>query len=309
MLIPLCWGDRAPARATVRVPPDHPPPRFVCWLLACLALGWAIPGDRALWAQSNEPPPSTQSRQGAIQAIPFDEISDSARDRLQKVVSRPTIYRHVTAQVIESDPDLHVFLVRHPEVVVGIWQLMDITRVKLRRTEPFRFDAEDGAGTVTRVELVYGRHDLHIYYAQGYYEGPLFGGRLYGECVLVLRSRFTTRDRRDFVSNRMDIFLRTDHPAGEILLKTLHPLLGKAADYNFVETTKFVSQISQASQTNGPGMERLAEQLPNVDPAVRRAFSQHTEVAYQRALMRQIPERPPRPAATAAAAAILEGDE
>ncbi len=307
MLIPPCWGVRAPAHTPVRVPRGHPPARSCFWLQAWLALGLALLVNRTAVAQFHELLGSPQSRQQAIQAMPLDELSDTARARLERVVSRPTIYRHMPAQVIESDPDLHVFLVRHPEVVVGIWQLMDITRVQLRRTGPFRFEAEDGVGTVSQVELVYGRHDLHIYYAQGYYEGPLFGGRIPGECVLVLRSQFSTRDHRDYVSNQMDFFLRTDHPGADILLKTLHPLLGKAADYNFVETAKFLSQVSRASQTNGPGMERMAGQLPNVEPAVQRTFAQYTDVVYQRALMRQ-PSRAIPPSATASTAVREEGE-
>jgi hypothetical protein len=73
----------------------------------------------------------------------------------------------------------------------------------------------------------------------------------------------------------------------DILLKTLHPLMGKTADYNFVETVKFVGQVSRASETNGPGMGRLSDRLANVAPEVRSLFAKHTDVVYQRGMLRR----------------------
>ncbi len=228
-----------------------------------------------------------QLRDEALRAIPFGEMGQSAQAKLQSVLSRPTVYRHLPAQVVDCDPDMHVFLLRYPEVVVNIWQLMGVTKVKVNRTGPLTFDAVDGAGTVSRAELMYGTPEIHVYYAEGSYDGPLFQKPVAGSCVLLVRSSYTSRNGKPSVADTLDVFAKLDHLGAEIIVKTLYPAVGRAIDYNFAESVKFVGQVSQAAELNGPGMQRLAVHLRNVQPEVQESFAKHVEVAYQRAVLRK----------------------
>lgn len=235
---------------------------------------------------------NAQNRDECIKAIPFDQMNDQVKAKVWRVVSKPSLYRRLPTQTIDCDPDLYVFLVRYPEVLVNIWQLMGVTKVQIKRTGARAFDASDGVGTATNVELVYGRPDLHVYYASGVYEGPLLRNRITGRCVIVLRSAFAKQGDRRRVTIHLDTFVDLDNIGAEILAKTLHPLIGKTADFNFTETAQFMGQVSRASETNGPGMERLAAKLTNIDPAVRKSFAEHTEVVYQRAILRRAAQTP-----------------
>lgn len=241
----------------------------------------------ASYAQAADTGGTPETRAAALRAIPFDEMNEATRTKLAPVLKKPTIYRQMPSQVIDCDPDLFLFLIRYPEVIVNIWQLMDVTQVQVERTGPFTLNAADGAGTISKVELIYGRPDLHIYYADGYYEGPLLRRRIEGDCVLILRSEYTNRDGRMYVTNQLDAFIRMENAGVDILLKTLHPLMGRTADYNFVETVKFVGQVSRASEANGAGMERLSTRLTKVAPDIRSQFAKHTDVVYQRGILRQ----------------------
>jgi hypothetical protein len=253
-------------------------------LLTALLLGLAWPA--ACQAQPADLGANPQSREEALRAIPFSELNEVSLRKLRPILERPSLYRRMPTQVVDCDPDLHVFLVRYPEVIVNIWQLMDVTRVQVKRTGGYTFDASDGSGTFCQVELIYGRPDLHIFYATGYYEGPLFRTRMEGDCVILLRSAYAERNGRVQVTNTLDVFLRMDKVGADILLKTLHPLMGKTADFNFVETTRFLGQVSKAAEQNGPGMERLASSLENVEPPLRDLFARHAEIVYQRAILR-----------------------
>jgi hypothetical protein len=255
---------------------------------------------------------NSQQKEEALRAIPLDRLSDPVRAKVSNVVSRPTIYRHLPTQIVECDPDLQIFLLRYPEVVVNIWQLMGVTKVKVNRTGPLTFDAIDGAGTVCRAELVYGTPNVHVYYADGYYDGPLLQKPVTGDCVLLLRSSYGHRGGRTVVTNTLDVFARLDPLGVEILVKTFYPAVGKAVDFNFTESIKFVGQVSQAAEANGPGMQRVAANLQDVQPAVRESFSQHVNLAYQRAVLRK--GDPSVPLASSASAHSLDlaadpGDE
>jgi hypothetical protein len=227
-------------------------------------------------------------REQAIQEIPFQGLTPEARKKISHVVTKPTMFRRMPVNVIDCDPKLHRFLIRYPEVVVNIWQLMGITKVAATRLGPYTLETTDGVGTRSRVELVYGTNDTHLIYCEGDYEGPLFHNRLNGRCVLLLKSGYTdTEDGRTLVSNRLDVFLQVDHLGVEALTKTLHPLLGRSADVNFIESTRFLERISTTAENNGPGVERLANRLDKVDEPIREKFAQlslHVYDAHQERL-------------------------
>lgn len=227
-----------------------------------------------------------ESRNEAINFIPFDQLTEQTQTKLWNVVSQPSIYRQLPVTVVESDPDMHVFLVRYPEVIVNMWQLMGVTKVQMQRNGDYTFQASDGAGTVCDVQLVYGDQNTHVYYAEGYYEGPLLRKLIRGNCVMVLRSDYSqTEDKKVYVTNRLDMFVQLDSLGAEILAKTLHPLVGKSADHNFTESTRFLSQVSQAAESRSEGLQQLAGRLNNVSEPVRDRFAQiATEVNHRAAL-------------------------
>jgi hypothetical protein len=227
------------------------------------------------------------SQQEAIAAIPFAKLTEDAQAKLSSVVSKPSLYRQLPVTVIESDPDLYRVLIRHPEIIVNMWQLMGVTKVEVERTGPFKFDASDGAGTVCNVELVYGDHNTHVFYTEGTYEGALLRNLIRGRCVLVLQSDYaSTQDQQVFVTSRLDMFVQFDNVGAEILAKTLHPLVGRSADHNFTESTKFLGQVSKAAEKKTAGLQRLSAKLDNVKPEVRVKFTNATAAANHRAALR-----------------------
>jgi len=241
-------------------------------------------------AQSRTSRSSDQQRKReAIDSIPFDQMSDEAHAKLWSVVSRPSLYRQMPPAIIPSDPDLYVFLVRHPEVIVNMWDLMGITQVTINRNADYVFDASDGAGTVSRVELIYGDQNLHVMYAEGTYEGPLLKNEIRGRCVLVLRSDYSKDEDNDtYITSRLDVFLQIDNVGAELIARTLHPLVGSTADQNFIESVKFVGQVTQAAETRPQRLQQLTQRLTKINPPIRQQFSSLATIANQRANERRL---------------------
>lgn len=219
----------------------------------------------------------------AIQTIPFDRLTDDAQGKIWKIVSQPSIYRRLPVTRLQSDPEMYLFLVRHPEVIVNMWDLMGVTKVSIRRTGDFTFSANDGAGTTGAAELIYGDRDTHIMLGEGTYEGPVLKRKVQGRCLIMLKTGFgpdtgsTTQ-----VTHRLDMFVQIDNIGADLLAKTLYPLVGKSADHNFVETSRFVSQISQAAETRPNGMQQLANRLTKTDPPVRGQFASLSAAIYSK---------------------------
>lgn len=261
------------------------------WLLASLAgLAGGLGVSRPTWGatETAQSLSAREARELAQELIPFDKLQEPMQDRLWNVVSRTTIHRRMPDQVIPCDPDLYLFFVRNPEVVVSMWQLMGITNMSVKRLQDYVYDATDGQGTQARVELIYGTPDKHVYLADGVYEGQLLKRKAPGRCVLVLRTSYgRDRQQRNQLENQLDAFIQLDNVGTEIVAKTLQPMLGKTADHNFSETLTFVSRLSQAIEKNASGVEKLAAKLKGVEPPVKQKFVEVATAANHRAVLRQ----------------------
>jgi hypothetical protein len=227
---------------------------------------------------------SYASKEEAEQAIPFDELKPELRAKLLAIVDRPSLYRRLPVQSVACDHDLHIFLARHPEVVVNIWRLMGITNMTAHRVAKYTVEGNDGAGTLSRIDLVYGKPDLHLFYCEGSYEGPLFKRQLKGRSVMLLRSHYgTDRHNNPMVTDKLDLFLQVDNIGADLLAKTMQSTVGKTIDANFVESLKFLNRISDSAERNGPGMQNLAAKLDECEPTVRSGFADVCAVTHARA--------------------------
>jgi hypothetical protein len=254
-----------------------PLPRIVrITLRGTACIGFLLLGNtgRAANPYAGNATTSWAARDEAIQSIPFDKLGRDMRGRIATVINNASIYRRLPTQSIDCDPDLFVFLVRNPEVVVDIWRVMGITNMTLDRNGPDRYRASDGQGTTGNVEFAYRSSDLHVIYSEGMYDGPMFPAKLRGQCVMVLKTA-SARDAggRAYVTNRLDAFLRIENLGAEIVARTLQPLLGKTADHNFSETSSFVGTLAHTAESNPNGVSRLAQRLSHVEPQVRQQLA------------------------------------
>lgn len=223
----------------------------------------------------SDPASSRSTEANAVERIPLARLTAPAQESIRGVIDRPSFFRRLPTQSIDCDPELFTFLVRYPEVIVNIWDLMDITKVEIQRVAPYVFTGHDGAGTTSRCELLYGTADTHVYYGTGKYVGNMAPREINGRCVSVLHSSVaTTPEGRSTITISMDIFLKLDNFGADLLTRTLGPLVGKTADYNFVESAKFIAQVSQVCERNPMAAQQLAQRLTKVDPTVRTRFAE-----------------------------------
>jgi hypothetical protein len=242
------------------------------------------------WAAGRvEADTSPQAKGEAIRSLPLTDLTAETRRKLMAVVERPSIFRRLPQKSIDCDPGLFLFLIRNPEVVVNIWELMGISNMTAQRQGPYLWKGNDGSGTICDVELVYGTDDLHVLYGDGHYEGSVLRGKLTGRCVLILKSGYAqSPDRRWYVGNCLDVFMQIDNMGADMIARTLAPWIGGRADHNFEESCKFATKLSQTAETNGPGMQRLADKLSKVAPAVREEFARLSVAVGQRAAQRDL---------------------
>jgi len=255
-----------------------------------MLVGWgpAFQGPLAA-ARAMQPSAASSSREArdeAVRSLGQAKLSREARAKISSVLGATTIYRRLPSQLIECDPNLYVFLVEHPDLVVNIWEALGISEVSVERIGDNAFLADDKAGTLGRMEYLHRSPEMHLVYAEGSYEGPLFGRPIKGKSLLILQARyFRNSGGRHYVRCRMDAFLQVENVGVGMLAKTFQPLVGAAADHNFRETAAFLSSVSRAAEINYPGMQRMAENLTRVAEDEREEFASLTEQLAIRAAM------------------------
>jgi len=253
-----------------------------------VALALLVPAASAD-QRANTGSTSAESRNEAIRALPLRSLEPNVRQKVAEVVSDPSLYRQTPVEVTACDPEMFQFLLRNPELVVNLWELMGISNVKLIRTGETTFRAADANGTVCNIQLVYGDHQQHVVYAEGVCSGPLLGKPIHVRCVLVIRSGFVREaDGRYFVSGRMDTFIKVENAAVELIARTLKSIVVKSTDENFSESLAFVGKVSRTAEKNPDGMKRLSGRLAKVQPEVLKQFDALTDRVAERASQAQV---------------------
>ena len=217
---------------------------------------------------------SVALRDASLRRLPMKRLTRSAQKRILEIAESPTIFRKLPTQAIDCDQDMFLFLTRNPEVLVGMWDLMGITNVQCKRTGPYQMDASDGSGTTCKIDLVYGDPTTHIYIANGSYDGKLVARPIRGSGVFVVTSDYvSTGDGESKVTGTIDCFLQLDSLGADLIARTFSGLIGRSADKNFVETARFMTQVSQAAQRNPTGMLDVADRIPQVSDQKRQEFA------------------------------------
>ena len=93
--------------------------------------------------------------------------------------------------MVNCDPDLYLFLVRHPDVVVNIWEILGVSQLQLRQIDIDTFRIVEAEGTAATLEYLYHSRDLQIVYGKWTYTGPLLARKITGNCLAVLKTGYS----------------------------------------------------------------------------------------------------------------------
>jgi hypothetical protein len=225
-------------------------------------------------SDSSQANTSEAAKQSAIQSLPLDKLDAQSREKVRYVITNITMFRRLPVRVIDCDPDLYLFAVRHPDVIVNTWRALKISQLQLQEIGPDKYRMKEVSGTTADLEILYKGHDTHILYAEGDYQGVLFKQTVKGRSLFVLKTGYIREtDNRYYITSRLDALLSIDPGAVELVTKTIQPIIGKIADNNFNQTLSFVGSLSRTIELNSLGVQRLAMQLPDVQPEVRNEFA------------------------------------
>ena len=227
---------------------------------------------------------SGSARREAARAIAVNKLDPRFRNAVSDVLNDCSLYRRMPTKMIDCDPQLFTFLAQNPDVLVKIWRQLGITRVELQPEIGNSYRLSDNAGTTGQLTIVEQSCDDQaqnqiVMYVDGAYEGRPLNRPLKAQCVLLVRSgSIRETNNRNYVAVRLDSFVHIDHVSVELFAKAIHPLVGKTADRNFVDTLQFISNFSHAAEMRPVTIERLVTSLTGVSDQRQ---GQLIQIAYQ----------------------------
>jgi hypothetical protein len=226
---------------------------------------------------------SAAARASAVQSIPFDKLDAASRSKINTVLNNASIYRRMPTRTVNCDPDLYLFLVRHPDVVVNIWEILGVAQMQLRQTDVDSFHINEAEGTAASMEYLYHSSNQQIIYGKWTYTGPLLARKINGHCLAMLRSSYVKEaNGKYYITAQMDGFISIESGGAELIARTLQPLMVKNVDNNFIQTVAFLGSLSKTAEVNPQGMVRLADRLTHVQPATRQQLGDVVNSVAQR---------------------------
>lgn len=240
---------------------------FACVMIFCAPSEAAKPVRRAAGTQASS---SKASKKDAIAAIPFGRLTQREQDAVKSVISKVSIYRKMPTKVIECDPEFFSYLAKKPQIIANTWEVLGLSKLRITEIDKKNFLANDGNGTTGRMRILSSEQaspgtNKILVYAEGKYDGKPFLKPVKARCVCLFQcvSKKETNGR-NYVTARIDTFIVIDQFGLDLIAKTLHPILGKTGDHNFVETMNFASNFSNAAERNPTGVEKLCRKLSRV---------------------------------------------
>ena len=255
-------------------------------VVAVVVLGW-IAGAQAA-------PVSAQRVSGVSlrASIPWEALSARDCSLVGDVVRGATIRHRMPTQTVECEPELFALLIDRPELVVEVWNLMGVSKLRLDPTGPAAYRAVDATGAVGDVRVVHQGLERNgvrtvVAYCAGAYQAPPMPKSLSADSVIVFRwSPVESREDQTRIRADLDSFVVVDRGPAQLLAKAMRPLLTRTAEHNFVETLRFISLFSTTAERNPAGMLRLANHLEKIDEPTRRRFVEACRVSAERSAQR-----------------------
>ena len=221
--------------------------------------------------------PGLSAKQKAVAKIPFERMTASATERIKSTINPKAIYKHLPKSTIQCSPELYIQLVRYPELVCNMWELMGAAKLRVNRIGEFEFIVSDLKGNTSQVELIYGTQNTHVFLIDGNYKGPLLVKNIKAKTVVVVHSSFELNDKSEPITKHsIDLFMNLDSGIGDLVEGVVVPLFMKVTEWNYDEITKFVGQVYDVALTKPDGMQRLITKLTRCQPAIRKRLSKVT---------------------------------
>ena len=226
-------------------------------------------------------------------AVPVDRMHGSAQSEVKKVLKNLSIYRRLPNIRCETDPRIVSYFLDNPEVAVGIWRVLGVSDVKMTRTSPHTFAADDGQGSRGNLTVVYRDSRQHVLFCDGVFLNPMNKKPIQARAVIHFRHQpEQMQDGRKFSRHDATMFVSLPSNTVEAVARAISPVSNKLADRNFEEVSLFIRMMNVAMADQPAWVKDLSTRLTDVTDEGRSSLVQLASTVHVEASSRYA-GRPP----------------
>lgn len=216
---------------------------------------------------------SSATRKTALGVLPLDKLTPERRAPVDDVLSSLSLFRRLPTVTFEIDPDLYVYFLRNPDVIVSIWRALDISKFELKQVADDCYHADAGDGSTGRIQILYRGAESQLVYCDGLYKSPLLVKPIHSKAVIHLQTTFTREaDGRIFATHRGDLFVSFPSQTVETAARVISPVSYLLADRNFKQISLFGQMMSTAMCRQPGWVEMVANRLNGLSEERRQEF-------------------------------------
>lgn len=235
----------------------------------------ANPSGAAILSQASANP---QDANEALSKLPWDLFPAETRERLEKLATRPTMYRRLPMAGCRCNPELFDFFLTYPQTIVELWRSMGYEEITMAEIGRGQYTISEKGGSKGTLTILYQTSELAVAHVTGVYRGAGLIRPVEGEALVVLQTRYTEdASLTPLVICRLDAFIDIKNPGVDLLARTFTQALGKIADSNFQQTLAFIDSVSQTAEQDPQQFAGVVAQLRRLPTDARRALLYKTQ--------------------------------
>lgn len=235
----------------------------------------ANPSGAAILSQASANP---QDANEALSKLPWDLFPAETRERLEKLATRPTMYRRLPMAGCRCNPELFDFFLTYPQTIVELWRSMGYEEITMAEIGRGQYTISEKGGSKGTLTILYQTSELAVAHVTGVYRGAGLIRPVEGEALVVLQTRYTEdASLTPLVICRLDAFIDIKNPGVDLLARTFTQALGKIADSNFQQTLAFIDSVSQTAEQDPQQFAGVVAQLRGLPTDARRALLYKTQ--------------------------------
>jgi len=229
-------------------------------------------------ARSKSPPlkvnvtrKGTSSRGAQLDArnrLPVDQLSADRKARVNAVLTRTSMFRRLPQIDFDAEPEVYSWFTKNPEVAVGIWRVLKISKFELTPTGSRVWKGQAQDGSRGRIEILHRTDTSQLLLCEGEYRTPLLPRPIQAVALMHLQTQFSRHESgAGHLTHGLDLFVTFPSQTVETVARVISPVSNMIADRNFRELSLFVRFMSVAMQRQPGWVEQVATRLNGITPA------------------------------------------
>jgi len=205
------------------------------------------------------------ARKVAVAALPLEKMSDANRGRVLQIVNGNSMFRELPTYRFEVDPRVYNFFLKHPDVAVSIWRVMQISEFQMRQTGPDGYETDDSDGTRGVIDVAHRGQNEVVVLCNGVYRSPLLPKSVKADGVLHVQVGFERQpDGKTYATHTARLFVLFPSQTIDTVARIMSPVSNAIIDQNFREVSLFLHMMSTAMEHQPGWVENVSSRLEGV---------------------------------------------